>query len=125
VETFAGIDHTALASRDPLRLANWYIEHLGFRMAAENEGKYFVAAPDGSLLEMIPGEGNSVLPQMKDPGVRHIALRVRDFEAAWKSLRDRQLEFISEPIYVNALRLRVIFFRDLDGNILHLIHRQE
>jgi glyoxylase I family protein len=120
---FIGIDHTAIASLNPLRLANWYVEHLGFNIVAQSQGKYFIRAQDETLLEIIPGEGHRVESKMTDLGVRHVALRVNDFDGACEHLRSFNLEFLTDPIYVADLDLRLIFFRDLDGNILHLIHR--
>jgi Glyoxalase/Bleomycin resistance protein/Dioxygenase superfamily len=76
-----------------------------------------------TLLEIIPGEGELVVPKMKDVGVRHIALLVDDLGGSCDDLRKRGIEFITEVMTVDALRLPVVFFRDLDGNLLHLIHR--
>jgi glyoxylase I family protein len=118
-----GVDHTAIASQNPLRLAEWYEEKLGFKIVAENDGKYFIQAPNRTLLELIPGEGMLSLPQMKDTGVRHIALLVDDLAQSRDELRGKGIDFITDVIAVEPLRLRVIFFRDLDGNILHLIQR--
>lgn len=119
-----GIDHTAIASQNPIRLAQWYERYLEFKIVAENEGKYFIQAANGTLLEIIPGTGEFVVPKMKDVGVRHIALRVDDLSGSCDDLKKRGIEFITEVMTVDALRLRVIFFRDLDGNLLHLIHRE-
>jgi glyoxylase I family protein len=121
---FLGIDHTAIASRNPARLAQWYADHLEFQIVSENQGKYFIRAQNGTLLEIIPGTGGTASPAMTDLGVRHVALLVEDFEGACDHLRRSNLEFLTDSIMVPELDLRVIFFRDLDGNILHLIHRQ-
>src|SRR5262245_59320564 len=120
---FIGIDHTAIASRNALQLANWYVEHLEFQIAAENQGKYFIRAENGTLLEIIPGEGESIAPDMTALGVRHVAILVNDLETARNQLCRSNIEFITDAIYIQELDLRVIFFRDLDGNILHLIQR--
>jgi glyoxylase I family protein len=118
-----GVDHTAVASQNPFRLAQWYERFLEFKIVAENDGKYFIQAANGTLLEIIPGEGDFAPPAMKDAGVRHIALLVNDISESCDSLRKRGIAFITDVIPVEPLRLQVIFFRDLDGNLLHLIHR--
>jgi glyoxylase I family protein len=118
-----GVDHTAIASQNPFRLAQWYERFLEFKIVAENDGKYFVQAANGTLLEIIPGEGEFLLPKMKDAGIRHIALLVDELSRSCDDLRKRGIEFITDVLTVEPLRLSVIFFRDLDGNLLHLIHR--
>lgn len=119
-----GIDHTAIASLHPPQLANWYEEKLDFRVISENDGKFFLQGNAGTLLEIIPGEGKSETPNMKDLGVRHVAFLVSDLESSCQTLRARGVEFITEIMRVAPLQLRVIFFRDMDGNLLHLIHRE-
>jgi glyoxylase I family protein len=118
---FTGLEHTAIASPNPARLAEWYVQHLGFRINFEYDGNYFVRAPDGAMLEIIPAEGERAPQKMKDPGIRHLAVSVADFDAAHEQLRANGVQFLTEP-YVNQGN-RLVFFTDGDGNILHLIHR--
>jgi catechol 2,3-dioxygenase-like lactoylglutathione lyase family enzyme len=59
---------------------------------------------------------------MKDPGIRHVAVSVGDFDAALAELRKRGVEFLTEPFINQGNRL--VFFSDGDGNILHLIQRE-
>ena len=118
---FTGLEHTAIASPHPGRLAEWYVQHLGFRIHFEYDGNYFVRAPDGSMLEIIPSEGERVKESMKQPGLRHLAISVADFDAAQEHLRSGGVQFLTEA-YVNQGN-RLVFFNDLDGNILHLIYR--
>jgi catechol 2,3-dioxygenase-like lactoylglutathione lyase family enzyme len=120
---FIGVDHTAIASRNPLQLANWYVDYLEFQVVAESQSKYFISAPNGSLLEIIPGNGEASVPGMTALGVRHIALGVHNIEAARQQLCTRNIEFITDIIQARDLDLRVIFFRDPEGNIFHLIER--
>ena len=54
---FRGLEHTAIASPDPKRLAEWYVQKLDFRINHTYEKNYFVRAADGSMLEIIPSEG--------------------------------------------------------------------
>ena len=53
---FIGIEHTAIASPNPEKLAQWYVDHLGFYINYSYSGNYFVKAPNGSVLEIIPSE---------------------------------------------------------------------
>ena len=120
---FAGLEHTAIASPNPQRLAGWYVDTLGFRINFEYDGNYFVKAPNGAMLEIIPSEGPPAPQRMKDPGLRHLAVMVDDFDSCLAHLRQREVSFLTEP-YENQGN-RLVFFSDADGNILHLIQRQK
>jgi glyoxylase I family protein len=120
---FQGLEHTAIASPDPKSLAEWYVDNLGFHINYQYSGNYFVKAPNGTMLEIIPGEGRVSTPQLKDPGIRHLAIAVDDFDAAYAELKRRGVRFVGEPF--NNQGNRLVFFRDADGNLLHLIHREK
>jgi glyoxylase I family protein len=120
-----GIEHVAIASTDPERLAQWYVDVLGFRInyRSANSRTVFVKSPDGSMIEIIEAShaaGGEV--QFKDPGLRHLALTVGDFDAALQSLTADGVRFLGEPIRQGGNSL--VFFADPDGNILHLLHRE-
>ena len=120
---FQGIEHTAIATPDPKRLAEWYVEHLGFVINYAYEGNYFVKAPNGAMLEIIPSEGDPAATKMKTPGLRHLAIWADDFDGACAELKRQDVAFLGEPFEVKGNRL--VFFTDCDGNILHLIHRPQ
>ena len=118
---FQGLEHTAIASPDPRRLAEWYVAHLGFRINFEYDGNYFVRAPNGSMLEIIPAAGEPKPATLKDPGLRHLAIAADDFDAAYDHLKREGTNFLGEPFENQGNRL--VFFTDADGNFLHLIQR--
>lgn len=120
---FEGLEHTAIASPDPRKLAQWYVDHLGFRINFELDGGFFVRATNGTLLEIIPAEGTRGETKMRDPGLRHLAITVSDFDRAHASLREKGVKFAGEP-YVNRGN-RLVFFTDCDGNLVHLIQREQ
>ncbi len=120
---FGGLEHTAIASPDPKRLAEWYVQKLDFKINYSYEGNYFVRAANGSLLEIIPSEGARAPQAMKDPGIRHLGITVEDFDRATEELKKRGVEFLTEARSVGPNRL--IFFSDGDGNLLHLIQRAQ
>lgn len=119
---FRGFEHTAIASPDPARLANWYVDKLDFRINYTYDGNYFVRSADGSLLEIIPSEGPRAPQKMKDPGIRHLAVTVDNFDSAVTELRKRGVQLVTEPY--NNQGNRLVFFNDGDGNLLHLIERE-
>jgi glyoxylase I family protein len=120
---FKGLEHTAIASPNPRQLADWYVAHLEFAINFEYDGNYFVRARNGTMLEIIPAVGERGSNQMKDPGIRHLAIDVDDFDAAHMRLRESGVQFLGDAFLVKGNRL--VFFSDLDGNILHLIHREK
>ncbi|HUA84583.1 MAG TPA: VOC family protein [Bryobacteraceae bacterium] len=119
---FEGLEHTAIASPDPRRLAGWYADHLGFRINFEHDGGFFIRAANGALLEIIPAEGPRTEAKMRDPGLRHLAIAVTDFDGAHASLVEKGVNFVGEPFVTMGNRL--VFFTDCDGNLVHLIQRE-
>ena len=120
---FVGLEHTAIASPSPAKLAQWYVDHLGFRINFEYDGNYFVRAANGAMLEIIPSEGVRSEQKMRDEGIRHLAIEVTDFDAAHAALKSKGVNFTGEP-YVNQGN-RLVFFTDCDGNFVHLIRREK
>jgi len=124
---FQGIEHTAISSPDPQKLAQWYVDHLEFHINFTYAGNYFVKAADGSMLEIIPAATPLAAPQTpannKDGGIRHLAIASDDFDKAYAALQAKGVHFTGEPFETQGNRL--VFFNDLDGNLLHLIHREK
>ena len=122
---FQGLEHTAISSPNPEKLAHWYVDYLGFHINFTYGGNFFVKAPNGSMLEIIPGEGTVPLQTMasnKIPGIRHLAIASDDFDAAHQFLKSKGIQFLGEP--TNNMGNRLVFFNDGDGNLLHLISRE-
>jgi glyoxylase I family protein len=120
---FLGLEHTAIASPDPKRLADWYVEHLEFHINFEYAGNYFVKAKNGSMLEIIPSAGEAGPNEMKTPGIRHLAIAIEDFDAAYAALQAKNVEWVGAPFENQGNRLA--FFKDADGNLCHLIQREK
>lgn len=123
---FKGMEHTALASPNPEVLANWYVANLNFHINFSYAGNFFVKAPNGSMLEIIPSEGERAAENkpdsMKSPGIRHLAIAVDNFDEAYALLKERKVSFTGAPFTNQGNRL--VFFTDADGNLLHLIERE-
>jgi glyoxylase I family protein len=120
---FNGIEHFAIASPNPKRLADWYVSTLEFKLSYEYAGNYFVQARNGALIEIIPGEGPKSESGFRTPGMRHIAISVDDFDSAYQELGSRGVKFEGEPY--NNEGNRLVFFTDADGNLIHLIKRDK
>lgn len=120
---FKGIEHTAIASPDPERLAQWYVDNLDFVICHRYGGNVFLKAANGSMIEIVPAEGPRAAQTAKSPGLRHLAIEVADFEAACGQLESKGIRFFDPPREVEGSRLA--FFDDADGNIVHLVYREE
>ena len=117
-----GIEHVAIASADPQKLAGWYVQTLGFVENYNSGRTVFVRAPNGSMIEIITAEGDRAAQTMKLPGLRHLALVVDDFDVEYARLLAAGIEFQSEP--QEAKGTRTVFFSDPEDNYLHLIQRR-
>ena len=117
-----GIEHVAIASPDVQKLAQWYVDTLGFVINYNSGRTAFIKAPNGSMIELISSEGSRPAQTLKDPGLRHVALTVSDFDAAYAKLKAAGVRFISEPL--DNKGVKVVFFEDPDGNYLHLLQRE-
>ena len=120
---FKGLEHTGIASPNPRNLAQWYVDHLDFVINFEYDGNYFVKAADGTMLEIIPSEGDRSEQAMKAPGLRHLAISVDHFDVAYDRLVKAGVRFVTQPVNVKGNRL--VFFTDCDGNLVHLVQREK
>lgn len=124
---FKGIEHVGILARDSEKLAQWYQQTLGWHAVWVSETKprtFFLASENRSMVEIIPTTQPvpAALPELPDPGHRHLAIAVDDFDKACAALQAKKVSFI-EPPKEGAGGAKVVFFRDCEGNILHLIRR--
>jgi glyoxylase I family protein len=122
---FQGLEHLGIASPDPDRLAQWYVERLHFVVVFYDPSNKtsFIKAPNGSMFEIIASEGPSTPFTRSSPGLRHLAITVDEFETDYASLQAAGVKFIADPVVSGGNK--VVFFEDPDGNILHLIQRPQ
>ena len=121
-----GLEHIALASPDPVKLAQWYVDCLGFTIYSQSPASKttFVRAPNGAFLEIVMSNGAPRQPQqLRDAGIRHLAIAVSDLDAEFAFLKAKGVDFLGEPETLKGNR--VVFFTDPDGNFLHLIQREK
>ncbi len=121
---FQGIEHIAIATPDTERLAQWYVDTLGFHINYRYGPYVFARAPNGSMIEFIPSEGDAPAQAMRTPGIRHIAIAVDDFDKAHAALAAKGVRWAGEP-YSSPEGNRLVFFEDADGNYVHLIQRAQ
>ncbi len=120
------VEHLGLAARDPVALRHWYVRVLGARERFRNRETpptFLLALPAGPMLEIYPA--GSAHPDTRNnqlAGWRHLALRVDSIESARAELVSRGVAF-DEPVKPAGGGGRVLFFRDPEGNLLHLVER--
>ena len=120
-----GIEHIAVLAKDSKALTDWYCDMFGFEICYDNgKGTYFVKAADGSMLEIISAEGDCAPTGTKEWGIRHLALSVTEdgFDTMVEKLKKAEVEVVTD-VSVSAKGIKTFFFRDIEGNIFHLIFR--
>lgn len=120
-----GVDHIAIAARDSRALVSWYCDRLGMQVLFDNGEEppcCLVGGTMGGVLEIMPGNGKAgVTHEPLDPGLRHIALRVDDFQEAYDWLKSR-VDDLTEPGPA-AGGGQIAFFSDSEGNLLQIVSR--
>lgn len=121
-----GLHHVAIIASDYVRSKRFYVEVLGLRVVAEHyraerdSWKLDLALPDGTQVELFSFP--SPPPRASRPeacGLRHLALRVADLDAAVVHLGTHGVP--SEPVRVDEYTgRRFTFFADPDDLPLEL-----
>ncbi len=119
------VEHIAIPAANPVELKNWYERVLGAKLVFDNG-----ETPPACLISLgnvwleiyaadapLPQRGNNKLA-----GFRHLALRVDSLAAAKVELQKRGVNF-TEEIKPAGGGGQVLFFNDLEGNLLHLVER--
>ena len=118
-----GIEHLAIFSSDTAKLKDWYIKIFDFKQVYDNgKGTYFLKAQNGCMLEFVMSTGGEIPKDHTLNGLRHIAISVDNLEDMVKKLEAVNVDVISKAT-VSDKGVGTFFFRDPDGNVLHLISR--
>ena len=131
---YQSIDHPAIACQDVSALAKWYCSNLGMQMIY-SDGKqpptvlvgYGNGVGDGAMIELMPARDPGPPPKSiarTVAGLRHLALRVSDFDQAYRRLSELGVEFLFEPVTAVGGG-KVVSFRDPEGNELQIVERNE
>ena len=120
-----GIEHIAIFAKDTKALSDWYKDLFDGEVVYDNgKGTYFIAFSDKSMIEFCTAADENVPTETNVAGIRHIAISVDDFDAAVAKITATGAPVVTEAS-VNAKGIGTMFFRDPEGNILHIISRPE
>jgi len=129
---FTSLDHPAIACLDVLKQADWYCGNFGMRVIASNGETppamvigYGESLSGGAMIELMPVKHAGPEPASLGrfaPGIRHVALRVSDFDAAYAKLKDLGVVFTTE-IGQAVGGGKTVLFRDPEGNELQIVQR--
>ena len=120
------LEHLGLAARNTPALRDWYINTLGAELLFsnnENPPAFLLRLPGGAVIEIYPAHDQlEATANNRLAGWRHIALRVDSIESSRAKLESRGVRFEEQPKPAGGGG-RVLFFKDEEGNLLHLVER--
>lgn len=120
------VEHIGLAAADPVALKDWYVRVFGAKILLEvgqNPPAFFLQLAGGLRIEIYQADSTtSETGNNKLAGWRHAALRVDSVESAREKLSGAGIHF-TEAIKPAGGGGRVLFFKDPEGNLLHLVER--
>lgn len=120
------IEHLGLAARDPVALKDWYAKTLDAKVIFDSGQKppaFFLSLPGGLMVEIYQSDLT-----LKETGInflagwRHLALQVASIEKTKIELEAKGVAF-PDPVKPAGGGGRVLFFRDAEDNLLHLVER--
>jgi len=119
------LEHLGLAARNPTALKDWYVKTLDAKLALDPQQTppaYFVSL-GGLILEIYQSDRTHADTGINTlTGWRHIALQVASLDAEREALAAKGVLF-HEAVKPAGGGGRVIYFRDAEDNLLHLVER--
>lgn len=129
---FLRIDHVTLMVKDLSKSVEFYKEKLGFEVRGETVPEkgvktVFLQCKDANfdLYGMVEGKPHVPEHAEHEVGLVHVALKVHDVDDVYAELVERGVEFHIKPFYQPRSGRRIAFFRDPDGNVLHITNGKE
>ncbi|SHJ69799.1 Catechol 2,3-dioxygenase [Geosporobacter subterraneus DSM 17957] len=121
------LEHVGICAKDTVKLKDWYVKVFDFKIVYNNQKEmptFFLLLEDQSMIEIYPAEHSTEQGTNKHQGVRHLAFGTNDIEKEYQNLQRHQVEIVEE-LKINPNGVGTVFFRDIEGNILHFIQRPE
>ena len=119
---FSNIHHIAIIGTNYQKTKEFYVDKLGFRIISEyhrpEKNDIIINVKQGNLvLEIFIKEDAPLRPEMPNPehsGLRHLAFKVDDIEAALKKFDELDIPH-EELRYDDFDNKKMVFFFDPDG----------
>ncbi len=121
------LEHVALNVADPVKMAQWYVDHLGMKILREGPAPAnarFLADGDGNMMLELYHNPPEAVPNYAsmDPLVLHIAFMVDDVEAIRSKLLAAGATATDE-ITITPAGDKITMLRDPWGLAIQFIHR--
>lgn len=120
-----GIEHVAIFAKDTKALCDWYVNMFDLKVVYDNgKGTYFAAFESGDMIEFCVCAEEAQPAADKVSGIRHLALSVTEdgFDEMVEKLKNDGVSIVSD-VSISSKGIKTFFFRDIEGNISHLIYR--
>lgn len=119
-----GIEHIGLCAKDPESLSQWYIKVLNYKVvhSIQERKTYFVQDRNGGILEIYPATNIADTVDNVYSGLRHLGISVVDIDDEVRNLKRYGIEIPENKIVITQ-EMKLAFFNDIEGNILHFVER--
>jgi glyoxylase I family protein len=123
------IEHVAFQVPEPVALADWYVDHLGLRVARSTEGPgwaRFLADDTDAVMVEVYRNPNVAVPDYRaiDPLMLHLAFQTDDVSGT----RERLMAAGATPVgdvVVSDVGDHLAMLRDPWGLAIQLVHRRD
>jgi len=123
-----GMEHVGLCATDTTALKNWYVNLFGWAVVYDNAkspSSYFLRMAEGQLLEIYPAQKPGLIAEHNFvSGWRHIALGTDDVAADAEKIIAAGAT-VESAVKITESGVGTFFFRDPEGNVVHLIQRRQ
>ena len=122
------IEHIGIASKNTKELKDWYVKVFNFEVVYDNKKDnptYFLKVGVESMIEIYPmkNQVNNDVDKTYQ-GLRHISFSTDKIEKENENLIKNEVNII-DPLDDNKKGVKTIWFKDIEGNILHFIEREK
>jgi glyoxylase I family protein len=122
------IEHVGLMTKNIPAMAEWYNTKLGFSTVFVAEEPPFVTIiqkGSGMMIELFPWkQGFNGPVDSTERQVSHLCLESTNIDEDCSILSEKGIKFESDPFPIFNSG-RAVFFRDIEGNYIHLVERPE
>jgi catechol 2,3-dioxygenase-like lactoylglutathione lyase family enzyme len=121
------IEHVSIRCRDVEASAEYFhrmfdAEVVLKRNLDESRRIFFLRIGDSMLELMEMGPGLEPPAPMEHYGAHHIGIKVDDFDASYRDLKEKGADFLGEP-FEPTPGVRLVFLQEPNGTVIELAYR--